>query len=127
LDQIRDTLYGLQSDDDAHHRIKERGLQVLDELADTRWLVALQQNISPIPLAFLILLVFWLTILFSTFGLFAPRNATVVVALVLSAVAVSAGIGLVIDMTDPFSGFVRISSGPMHHALEVTRKSNLAP
>jgi hypothetical protein len=87
----------------------------------------LQQNISPIPLAFLNLLVFWLTILFGTFGLFAPRNATVVLALVLSATAVSSGIGLVIDMTDPFSGFVRISGGPMHHALETTRKSNLVP
>jgi hypothetical protein len=127
LDQTRDTIYGLQPGDDARNRIKERGLQVLDEMADTRWLVALQQNISPIPLAFLILLVFWLTILFGTFGLFAPRNATVVAALVLSAVAVSAGIALVIDMTDPFSGFVRISSGPMHHALEMTRKSNLTP
>jgi len=127
LDQIRDTLYGLQPGDDARQRIKERGLQVLDEIADTRWLVALQQNISPIPLAFLILLVFWLTMLFGTFGLFAPRNATVVAALVMSAVAVSAGIGLVIDMTDPFSGLVRISSGPMHHAVEVTGKSNLAP
>jgi hypothetical protein len=127
LDQIHAALYVLQPGDDARSRVKERALQVLDELADTRWLVALQQNISPIPLAFLILLVFWLTILFGTFGLFAPKNATVVAALVLSAIAVSAGIALVIDMTDPFSGFVRISSGPMHHAMEVTRKSNLTP
>jgi hypothetical protein len=127
LDQIGYTLYGLQPNDDPRRRIKERGLQLLDEMADTRWLVALQQHISPIPLAFLILLVFWLTILFGTFGLFAPRNVTVVAALVLSAVAVSAGIELVIDMTDPFSGFVRISSAPMHHALEVTRKSDPAP
>jgi hypothetical protein len=52
LDQIGDTLYGLQRSDDARRRIKERGLQLLDEMADTRWLVALQQNISPIPLAF---------------------------------------------------------------------------
>jgi hypothetical protein len=121
LAQIGNTLYGLQPSDDPHHRIKDRGLQLLDEIANTRWQVALQQNISPIPLAFLILLVFWLTILFGTFGLFAPRNITVVAALVLSAVAVSAGIELVIDMTDPFSGFVRISSAPMHHALEVTQ------
>jgi hypothetical protein len=121
LDQIGNTLYGLQPGDDARRRIKERGLQLLDEMADTRWLVALQQHISPIPLAFLILLVFWLTILFGTFGLFAPKNITVVAALILSAVAVSAGIELVIDMSDPFSGFVRISSIAMHHALEVTR------
>jgi hypothetical protein len=127
LDQIRNLLYGLQPGDDIRHRIKERVLEVLYDMADTRWLLAIQQNISPIPLAFLILLVFWLTILFGTFGLFAPRNATVVAALAVSALAVSAGIELVIDMTDPFSGFVRISSVPMHQALEATRKSNLAP
>jgi hypothetical protein len=68
------------------------------------------------------MLVLWLTILFGTFGLFAPRNVTVIAALVLSAVAVSAGIELVIDMTDPFSGFVRISSAPMHNALKVTQE-----
>ena len=126
LDQIGYTLDGLQPGDDARQRIKNRGLQLLDEMADTRRLIALQQNISPIPLAFLILLVFWLTILFGTFGLFAPANITVVTALVLSAVAVSAGIQLVIDMADPFNGLVRISGSPMHHAVEVTRKSDPA-
>jgi hypothetical protein len=127
LDAVRDALYGLQPAEDVHRRIKERGLQVLYEIADTRWLVEIQQNISTIPLAFLILLVFWLTILFGTFGLFAPRNATVLAALVLSALAVSSGIELVIDMTDPFSGLVRISSRPMHHAVDMTRKSTLIP
>jgi hypothetical protein len=122
LDQIGYTLYGFQPSNDAGRRIKERSLQLLDEMADTRWLIALQQHISTIPLAFLILLVLWLTILFGTFGLFAPRNVTVIAALVLSAVAVSAGIELVIDMTDPFSGFVRISSAPMHNALKVTQE-----
>jgi hypothetical protein len=124
---IRVGLFALRPSDDSQHQIKERGLQLVDEMADTRWLLATQQNISPIPTAFLIMLVFWLTILFATFGLFAPRNATVAAALVLSAVAVSSGLELVLDMTDPFSGIVRISSAPMRHALEMTRQDDPTP
>jgi hypothetical protein len=127
LDDIRLALFLLQPSDDSQRPIKDKALQLLDEMADTRWLLAFQQNISPIPPAFLIMLVFWLTILFGTFGLFAPRNITVAVALVLSAVAVSGGIELVLDMTDPFSGIVRISSTPMRHALEMTRHNDPTP
>ena len=127
LDDIRHALFALKPSDDSQHHVKDRALQLLDEMTDTRWLLAFQQNISPIPLAFLILLVFWLTMLFGTFGLFAPRNVTVAVALVLSAVAVSGGIELVLDMTDPFSGIVRVSSAPMHHAVEMTRRDEPTP
>jgi hypothetical protein len=124
---IRVELFALQPSNDSQHQIKDKGLQLVDEMADTRWLLAIQQNITPIPTAFLIMLVFWLTVLFGTFGLFAPRNVTVAAALALSVLAVSGGLTLVLDMTDPFSGFVRISSAPMRHALEQTRQHDLTP
>jgi hypothetical protein len=124
---IRVELFALRPSDDSQHQIRERAEQQVDEIEDRRWLLATQQNISPIPNAFLIMLVFWLTILFGTFGLFAPRNATVAAALVLSAVAVSGGLELVLDMADPFNGIVRISSAPMRHALEMTRQDDLSP
>lgn len=128
LNGIRNSVFALRSSgDDFQHQLKDKALRLTEEMADTRWLLAFQQNISPIPTAFLILLVFWLTILFATFGLFAPKNITVVAALILSALAVSGGIELVLDMTDPFGGIVRISSAPMRHALEMTRQDNPAP
>jgi hypothetical protein len=77
------------------------------------------QKVSPLPTPFLILLVFWLTILFASFGLFSSRNITVIIALVLCVVAVSSGIELVIDMTNPFGGIVRLSSTPLRHAVKV--------
>jgi hypothetical protein len=124
---IRVDLLALRPSDASQHQIREKALQLVDEMGDTRWLLAIQQNISPIPTAFLIMLVFWLTILFGTFGLFAPRNVTVAAALALSVLAVSGGLELVLDMTDPFSGFVRISSVPMRDALEITRQQDLTP
>jgi hypothetical protein len=43
------------------------------DLAQTRWLL-FEQSGSSIPMPFLVLLVFWVTIIFLSFGLFAPRT-----------------------------------------------------
>ena len=45
------------------------------------------QNASSVPLPLLVVLVLWLTIIFVSFGLFAPRNATVVANLFVSALS----------------------------------------
>jgi uncharacterized membrane protein len=39
----------------------------------------------------LLVVVFWLSLLFLSFGLFAPRNATAILALFLCALAVAGG------------------------------------
>jgi hypothetical protein len=87
-------------------------------VSETRWLLV-EQNAGAIPLPFLILLVFWLTLLFASYGLFAPRNVTAAVALFLCAVAVAGGVEMVLDMAYPFGGLIHISSDPMRHAVEV--------
>ena len=72
------------------------------------------------------MIVLWSTILFASFGLFAPRNVTAVVAFFLCSFAVSAALKVMLDMDTPFGGSVRmsgfplrISIDPMRHALEV--------
>jgi hypothetical protein len=82
-------------------------------------------NIDPLPLPFLVMLVFWLTLLFGSFGLFAPGTFRSSPRFGLCTVAVSAGVGLIIDTTDPFSGIVRVSSGPLRQAIE--HQTSLAP
>ncbi len=61
-------------------------------------------------------LVFWLSLLFWSFGLFAPSNATAILALFLCAVA--GAIEMVQDLNVPFQGIIRISSKPMKDALD---------
>ena len=56
--------------------------------------------------------------LFVSFGLYAPRNATVVAALLISAFAVSGAIFLILELDDPFTGMIQISGTPMRNALE---------
>ena len=75
-----------------------------------------------IPVPFLILLIFWLSIVSASFGLFAPPNPTTVVALFLCALAVAGGIFLIEELDRPLSGFIQIPSDSMRKALvEITQ------
>jgi hypothetical protein len=47
----------------------------------------------------------------------APSNRTVIFAFIISAVAVSGAIFLILELDQPFGGFLRISSEPMVNAL----------
>ena len=66
---------------------------------------------------FLVVLVFWLTVLFASFGLFAPRNWTVMATMLTCALSVSAAIFLVLELDRPFGGLIRISSASLQNAL----------
>lgn len=73
---------------------------------------------SPLPLRLLVILVFWLCVLFVEIGLFAPRNATVAAAVLLSALSASAAILLILEMNLPLSGLIKVSSAPLRAALD---------
>jgi hypothetical protein len=71
---------------------------------------------TSIPKPFLAILVFWLTITFASFGLFAPRNLTVLTALVVCALLVSSAVFLILEMDGPFDGLIKISTEPLLYA-----------
>lgn len=98
-------------------RLQSRALDVLDELARTRWLLFEQSAGSSIPTPFLVILVFWATVLFTSFGLFAPHNGTVLVALWVSALSVACAVFLVLQMERPFGGVIEVSSALVRRAL----------
>ena len=64
---------------------------------------------------FLVVLVFWLTMIFVSFGLYAPRNATVMVALCGCALSVAGAIALILQMDSPFAGLMQISPEPLRY------------
>jgi hypothetical protein len=107
----------LSPQDDAQRVLKGNALNVAMELGRTRWLMFAQQS-SPVPMAFVVIVAVWLSIVFASFGLFAPRNATVIVALFLGALSIAGAILLIMELYTPFSGWIRISSAPLRSALE---------
>jgi hypothetical protein len=112
--------YGLQelpTPDDTHKTMKSLGLNAAADIGHTRWLL-LAESASSISLPLLVVVVFWLAILFFSFGLFAPPNATALAALFVSALSVACAILLIIELDMPFEGFIRISSRPMQMVLD---------
>ena len=55
--------------------------------------------------------------MFLSFGLFAPRNAITVVALLLGSASLSAAIYLIEALYSPLEGFITISTTPLETAL----------
>ena len=65
----------------------------------------------------LVVLVLWLTIIFISFGLFAPFNVTAVSSLFLAALSVSGAIFLILEMYTRYMGVVQISDAPLRSVL----------
>jgi hypothetical protein len=76
-----------------------------------------EQLASSISVPLLVLLVFWFTVTFMGFGLFAPNNSTVVVALALGAISISGAVYLMLEMYTPFQGLMQLSSAPLQEAI----------
>lgn len=85
-------------------------------LGETRWLMYAQagNSISKLMLA---ILVFWLTMIFISFGLSAPANATVTSALLVCGLSVSGAIFLILELYAPYGGLITVSSAPLRDAL----------
>jgi len=66
---------------------------------------------------FLVMLVFWLTVIFTSFGLFSPRNATVITFLLVCALSAAGSLFLIMELDTPYEGLIKISSAPHHWAL----------
>ena len=82
-------------------------------------LLLIEQQQEGLPPVMLGLLVFWLTLLFLSFSLFAPRNFTVIVVLLVCALSVASAIFLILEMNHPLEGVIKVSSAPMRKALEL--------
>jgi hypothetical protein len=111
-----DKIQGLSPKDDAQRSIHAQALNIMLGLGQTRWLIAAQRGNS-VSVPMLVVLVAWLTIIFISFGLFAPRNVTVVVSLLVSALSVSGAIFLILEMYSPYAGLIHVSDAPLRAAL----------
>ncbi len=115
-EDLYDKIQGLSPKDDAQRSIQAQALGIMMAMGQTRLLLAAQKNNS-VSLPMLVVLVAWLTIIFISFGLFAPRNVTVVVSLLVSALSVSGAIFLILEMYSPYAGLIHVSGAPIRAAL----------
>jgi hypothetical protein len=101
---------------EAQRSLQAQALSLALSLGQMRWLTFAQEGRS-IPMPFLVVLVFWITIIFVGLGLFAPHNATAIAILLVCALSVSSAIFLILELDTPFGGLIQISSVPLRNAL----------
>ena len=115
-ESLYEKIHALSPKDEAQRSLKSEALSITLSLGQTRWLMYEQQATSASkPLV--IVMVFWLTIIFVSWGLFAPTNGTVIVTFFAAGLAVSGAIFLILEMYAPYSGLIRVSSAPLRAAV----------
>ena len=104
------------------HQLVRRLRRLRDECAavavgdKTRLLLFAEAGMA-IPIPFLVVLIAWLAIIFASFRLFADSNSTTIVALSIFALSASAAFFLILELSQPFTGLMTISSEPLRNAL----------
>jgi hypothetical protein len=115
-EKIYITIQGMSPQTDLQRSLQSRAAQISTDLAQTRLLLFVESDIL-IPTPFLAILVFWLVIIFASFSLFSPLNTTVFICLSLFALSASCAIFLILELSQPFTGLMMISSAPLRDAL----------
>jgi len=113
---LYDKIEALKPQSDQQRSMQSQAQTLAAEVGRTRLLVFENLGAS-IPIPFLVVLVFWLCIIFASFGLFAPRNGTVVTVLCVCALSVAGAIFLILELDQSFEGLLQVSSTPLRAAL----------
>src|SRR5262249_34508294 len=108
LQQLEDEMLELKPADARDQWWLGQAMTLAGKIGDARWLMS-QQVGQGTPKAFVGLLAFWLTSLFVSFGLFAPRNVTTALFLTLCAMAVAGAVGMILEFEKGFGALVHIS------------------
>jgi hypothetical protein len=117
IDRLYAEVQALQPATDAQRSDQATAVGIVNDLGQTRWLLYEQRH-TRLPTPLLVGLVVWLTFVFVSFGLFAPRNLTVVASLVAAALSVSGAIFLILEMYSPYAGLIRVADDPIRAALQ---------
>src|SRR2546429_738165 len=111
----------LTPNDEMQRTLKAQATTLAVELGQLRTLLV-TESISSISKPLLIVVGCWLVVIFLSFAVIAPRNATATTALMISALSAAAAIFLILELDRPFSGVLRISNGPMLNVLSQLAK-----
>ncbi|HXJ96650.1 MAG TPA: hypothetical protein VMT20_27745 [Terriglobia bacterium] len=113
---LYDKIQELSPQNDSQRWLQGQALSIALAIGQTRWLMY-EQSAASMPTPLLAVLIFWLVVIFISFGLYAPNNLTVVCSFFVSALVVSCAVFLILEMYSPFGGIIRISTAPLRAAL----------
>ncbi len=119
FEETRATLHWMNTYFDSLEPATERQGQLLvstkdlaKTFAETQMLMA-RQLANPFPEHLLVVVAFWASLLFLDDGLVATPNAVTVAAHFLGAIAVASAVFLILELSHPYSGVIRLSPAPL--------------
>jgi hypothetical protein len=115
LRTVADDIRALTPSNAEQTTLRLRAERQFEKVFEMRWALV-EQSEGTIPGPLMLLLGAWLTLVFASFGYCAPRNATVVTTLVMSALLIAGAIYLILDMDVPFEGTIQVSPMPLLRA-----------
>ena len=117
LDALLDAVVSLSPADRRQTALVSQAQFLIDKVYAERWLLWENPG-STVPAQLLFVLIFWLALIYVSFGLFAPANLTVMASFFLSALAVAGAVLLILELGDPVHhGWFQVSNEPMRRAV----------
>lgn len=114
--ELYESVQALSPQNDVQRSIKTQVTGVVSQIAEQRWLIV-QQKRNHVSMPLLVILIFALAVNFLSFGLFAPRNGTVIATLGLCALASAGAVFLMLELYQPYGGLIQIPSATLSSAL----------
>lgn len=116
MEQVREAVRALTPVDEGQKWLRDQALSINVELLRQRWLLVGEQGATVSPIV-MVVLVSWITVIFVSFGMNAPRNALVVAAFLVCGLAIGGSIFLILEMDRPLDGIMQIPSWPLRNVL----------
>ena len=117
LKELQEKLWQLAPKNETQRYLQSQALQISGSIAEMRWLLTEQQEQSSLPMPFFVMLVFWLVIIFFSFGMLSPPNSTVIAVLLVCSLSVAGALYMILELDHPYGGFIEVSSMPLRNAL----------
>ena len=114
--RLHEAIRGLTPVTDTQREIRTQAIQIAVDTARARYMLYEGAD-SRLPTPFVFIVIGWLATLFMSFCLFSQPNRIAVVALVVLAASTASALFLLLELSDPFGGLLRIPDAPLRHAL----------
>lgn len=108
----------LEPPTERHRRLVTSARELAKKFADTQMLMT-RQLANPFPPYLLVVVVCWASALFLGNGLMAPPNAITVGAHLAGAVAIASAIFLILELSQPYSGVIRLKPGDLDRLIKL--------
>jgi hypothetical protein len=110
-------LNALQPSSDKQKAAQADATQAAVAIGQARLQMALAL-VDPINIPLLCVVVAWATCLFCGYGLMSKRHRMSYIVSAVGALAVASAIGVIVDLSDPYSGLFRVSPAPLIDVLK---------